>query len=48
MGTLKSAVGIGGLLAMGVGDTMRVSPVRRPGGGGVCRQGHPAGGGHPP
>ena len=25
MGTLKSAVGIGGLLAMGVGDTMRVS-----------------------
>ena len=25
MGTLKSAVGIGGLLAMGIGDTMRVS-----------------------
>ena len=25
MGTLKSAVGIGGLLALGVGDTMRVS-----------------------
>lgn len=25
MGTLKSAIGIGGLLAMGVGDTMRVS-----------------------
>ena len=25
MGTLKSAVGIGGLLAMGVGDTLRVS-----------------------
>jgi (E)-4-hydroxy-3-methylbut-2-enyl-diphosphate synthase len=25
MGTLKSAVGIGGLLAMGVGDTIRVS-----------------------
>ena len=23
MGTLKSAVGIGGLLAMGIGDTMR-------------------------
>ena len=25
MGTLKSAVGIGGLLALGIGDTMRVS-----------------------
>ena len=25
MGTLKSAIGIGGLLAMGIGDTMRVS-----------------------
>ena len=25
MGTLKSAIGIGGLLALGVGDTMRVS-----------------------
>ena len=25
MGTLKSAVGIGGLLAQGIGDTMRVS-----------------------
>ncbi len=25
MGTLKSAVGVGGLLALGVGDTMRVS-----------------------
>ena len=44
MGTLKSAVGIGGLLAMGVGDTMRVS-VCRSGGGGVRRPGHPAGGG---
>ena len=30
MGTLKSAVGIGGLLAMGIGDTMRVlsPPIR--------------------
>ena len=25
MGTLKSAIGIGGLLALGIGDTMRVS-----------------------
>ena len=25
MGVLKSAVGIGGLLAMGIGDTIRVS-----------------------
>ena len=25
MGTLKSAVGIGGLLALGIGDTMRVT-----------------------
>ena len=30
MGTLKSAVGIGGLLAMGIGDTMRVSPSADP------------------
>ncbi len=42
MGTLKSAVGIGGLLAMGIGDTMRVS-LRRSGGGGIRRPGHPQG-----
>ena len=33
MGTLKSAVGIGGLLALGVGDTMRVSLSAGPRGG---------------
>ena len=31
MGTLKSAVGIGGLLALGIGDTMRVSLSADPG-----------------
>ena len=42
MGTLKSAVGIGGLLALGIGDTIRVS-LRRPGGGGLRGPGHPEG-----
>ena len=37
MGTLKSAVGIGGLLALGIGDTLRVTPDGRPGGGDLRR-----------
>lgn len=31
MGTLKSAVGIGGLLAMGIGDTLKAAGVRKEG-----------------
>ena len=38
MGVLKSAIGIGGLLCMGIGDTLRVTPDRGPGGGGLRRQ----------
>ena len=32
MGLIKSGMGIGGLLLEGIGDTLRVSPDRRPGG----------------
>ena len=43
MGTIKSAMGIGGLLCLGIGDTIRVSltadPVRR----GLCRARHSEG-----
>ena len=35
MGTLKSAVGIGGLLAQGIGGHHAGLPLRRPGGGGL-------------
>ena len=49
MGTLKSPPwGSGGLLAMGVRDTMRVSLSADPVEEGVRRPGHPAGGGNPP
>ena len=51
MGTLKSAVGIGGLLALGIGDTIRVSlsadPVDIAGGGGLRGTGYFEGGGRP-
>lgn len=39
MGTIKSAAGIGGLLALGIGDTIRVSLTADPGArnhGGIC------------
>ena len=48
MGVLKSAIGIGGLLCMGVGDTLRVSLTAGPGGRGHRRQAYFAGGRHPP
>ena len=47
MGTLKSAVGIGGLLALGIGDTMRVSLSADPVEEVLCRQRDPQGGGRP-
>ena len=36
-GTIKSAIGLGNLLWMGIGDTLRVSPLRRSGRGGEGR-----------
>jgi (E)-4-hydroxy-3-methylbut-2-enyl-diphosphate synthase len=36
-GTVKSAIGLGSLLWAGLGDTLRVSALRRPGGGGEDR-----------
>ena len=48
MGLLKSAIGIGGLLCEGIGDTMRVSLTADPVEEVVRRQAHFAGLRHPP
>lgn len=45
MGVVKSAMGIGGLLCMGIGDTLRVSLTGRPGGRGETGPADFAGGG---
>ena len=37
MGVIKSAMGIGGLLCMGIGDTIRVSLTADPVQRGLCR-----------
>ena len=42
MGTIKSAIGIGGLLALGIGDTFRVTLTADPVEGSGHRQAHPA------
>ena len=47
-GVLKSAMGIGGLLCLGIGDTIRVSLTGGPGAGGHRRQAHSQGGGAAP
>ena len=48
MGVLKSAIGIGGLLCLGIGDTLRVSLTADPVEEVVAAKRHSGRGGHPP